>query len=378
MSGGSLDRSGKSPAPGLAEWLDPVSQLAAGPPLIVAEIGNNHEGDVDLAERLVGLAAEAGAGAVKFQTFSTEKFVRRADARRFAQLSGFELSARDFERLARRARAEGVLFLSTPLDLGSVEVLDGLVDGFKIASGDVTFRPLLERVGSAGRPVVMSSGLADVDMLAAALATLRSAAPGPLPVGLLHCVSAYPVPESEANLRAIGAMRRRFEEVIGYSDHTVGIRAAVLAAALGARVIEKHFTIAHDHSPFRDHALSATPDELRRLVEWVYHDHRLLGDGVKTPRRCELELEAALRRSIRTAVPLAAGAVVEPKHLIWQRPGDGLAPGEESRLTGRRLQHPVEAGAVITEADLTDAIDGHARVNRRAGGRALDGPFGAR
>ncbi|MHC5025875.1 MAG: N-acetylneuraminate synthase family protein [Planctomycetota bacterium] len=338
----------------LADWLDPALPLDAGPPLVVAEIGNNHEGDVDLAVRLIELAADAGAGAVKFQTFRAERFVRGDDTQRFEQMRRFELGPADFERLAKRARDLGLLFLSTPLDLESVGVLEGLVDGFKIASGDLTFTPLLERVAATGSPVILSSGLADLDLLAEALAVVRGGGGNALAVGLLHCVSAYPVPEPDANLRAITTMQGRFDEVIGYSDHTVGVRAATLAAALGARIIEKHFTIAHDYSAFRDHALSATPEELRRLVEWVRHDHRLLGDGTKSPRACERGMETAIRRSIRLAVPLEAGTIIEAKHLVCQRPGDGLAPREWPRLTGRTLRCAVAAGTALTEADLSD------------------------
>ena len=189
-----------------------------------------------------------------------------------------------------------------------------------------------------GFPVILSSGLADLDMLADGAGDHSGCGSGGVARGspaLRQRVSRFP--RSEANLRAIGAMQGRFAEVIGYSDHTLGVRAAVLAAALGARIIEKHFTIAHDYSAFRDHAMSATPAELSSLVEWIHHDHRLLGDGAKTPQACELR-PGDRRFAGRSGSPCPWRPARDHRGRSTSSvsvPGDGLAPGEESRLTGR-------------------------------------------
>lgn len=323
--------------------------------LVVAEIGNNHEGDVALAEELVGLAAGAGAQAVKFQTIVPERLVGPDQPQRLQQLRRFALSEEHHRRLARAAQAAGVLFLSTPFDIGSVAMLEPLVPAFKIASGDNDFVPLLEAVAATGKPVLLSTGMADLAGVAASMGVIRrawresDADPG---LVLLHCVSAYPAPANEANLRAIPALAA-LGETVGYSDHTIGVAAAPLAVALGARVIEKHFTIAHDHSDFRDHKLSANPAEMRELVERVREANALLGDGVKRVMPAETDTARAARRSIVASRGLAAGHVVAWDDLAWLRPAGGLAPGREGTILGRRLRRAVPAGTRLT-SDLLD------------------------
>ena len=272
--------------------------------MVVAEIGNNHEGDFGLAQELIGLAAEAGVDAVKFQTFRTEHYVARRDRRRFEQLRSFELTIEQFdaipegtkdpgllkakkalkrkmpkrranqqywtesqfEKLAATAAAAGLRFLSTPFDLDSVRCLAGLVDAFKISSGDNTFFPLLQAVARTGKPVILSSGLATLDQLREAQAVIAGARGEPVArdLAILHCVSSYPVPPAEANLAVIPRLREALGCTVGYSDHTLGIEAAGVSVALGARIVEKHFTHDRNHSDFRDHRLSADPAELRR------------------------------------------------------------------------------------------------------------------
>ncbi len=323
--------------------------------LVVAEIGNNHEGDIVLAEELVGLAAGAGAQAVKFQTIVPERLVGSDQTQRLQQLRRFALSEEHHRRLARAAQAAGVLFLSTPFDIGSVAMLEPLVPAFKIASGDNDFVPLLEAVAATGKPVLLSTGMADLAVVAASMGVIRrawhesNADPG---LVLLHCVSAYPTPANEANLRAIPALAA-FGETVGYSDHTIGVGAAPLAVALGARVIEKHFTIAHDHSDFRDHKLSADPAEMRELVERVREANALLGDGVKRVMPAETDTARAARRSIVASRDLTAGHVVAWGDLAWLRPAGGLAPGREGTVLGRRLRRAVPAGTRLTP-DLLD------------------------
>lgn len=317
---------------------------------VIAEIGNNHEGDPALAMRLVRLAADAGVDAVKFQTFVTERYVRRADAERFARLKSFELPAGAWGDLRDCAHACGLAFVSTPFDLESAERLDPLVDAFKIASGDNTFRPLLERVAASRHPVIMSTGLAMLEELMDAIDTIASrrrpdhAARQP---AILHCVSAYPVAPEDANLGAIAALRAATGCLVGYSDHTLGIEAAALAVGAGARIVEKHFTIAHDHSDFRDHQLSATPDELAALVERIRRHEVLMGDGSPAPRACELETAPLMRRYAVARHELVAGARLGPDDVDWLRNGGGVPAARSRELLGSVLVEPVGTGDPI-------------------------------
>jgi sialic acid synthase SpsE len=323
--------------------------------LVIAEIGNNHEGDVGLAEELVALAAAAGAQAVKFQTIVPERLVGPDQIARLAQLRRFALSAEDHARLARAAAKAGVMFLSTPFDLDSVAMLEPLVPALKVASSDNNFAPLLQRIAATGKPVLLSTGMTDLAGARAAMDTVRHAwserniDPG---IVLLHCVAAYPTPFEEANLRAIPALAA-LGVTAGYSDHTLGIMAAPLAVALGARVIEKHFTIAHDHSDFRDHKLSANPAELKTLVERIREANALLGDGAKRVMPSEAATAAAARRSIAAARDLPAGHAIAAADLTWLRPAGGLPPGQEATLIGRKLRRAIAAGHQLVP-DLFD------------------------
>jgi N,N'-diacetyllegionaminate synthase len=323
--------------------------------LVVAEIGNNHEGSYSLAEEMIGSAAEAGALAVKFQTFLPEHYVSRQDAARLERLRKFAFSFDQFAELAKVAKRCGVLFLSTPFDLASADALDRLCPAFKISSGDNTFAPLLERVASFRKPILLSTGLAnltDVERARSAITGVWEELKHAGDVILLHCVSSYPTPPAEANLGAIRTLADRFRGVVGYSDHTLGIGAAVLSVALGARVIEKHFTVDKNYSDFRDHQLSADPAELAELVRQVRLAAEFLGDGRKIAQASEDLNRLAMRRSIAAGVDLPAGTVLRWEHLTWVRPGDGFAPGHETRVLGRALARAVAKGDLLRPDDL--------------------------
>ncbi|MBP1741960.1 MAG: hypothetical protein H6Q48_4253 [Deltaproteobacteria bacterium] len=322
--------------------------------MIVAEVGNNHEGSFALAEEMVGRAAETGVHAIKFQTIVPERLVSSSQKERIQQLKRFQLSAEQFQRLAELARRKGLLFLSTPFDLESAGVLEPLVPAFKVASGDNAFYPLLERVASTGKPILLSSGMLDLEGVRRSRDFIRRVwREKGIHQGmvLLHCVTSYPAPPHEANLGAIDQLKS-LGETVGYSDHTLGIRAAVLAAALGARVIEKHFTVDKKRSDFRDHALSADPEEMRQLVQGVQEVKTLIGSGEKEVMASERGNLDAARRSIAAAVDLSRGTRLGPEHLTWLRPGNGLAPGREQDLLGRVLRRHVPAGQTLQLDDL--------------------------
>lgn len=319
--------------------------------LIVAEIGNNHEGSYTLAEELIGRAKEAGVGAVKFQTFHTETFVSHMDQNRYRRLKSFELSHSEFEKLSQVARQEGLLFLSTPLDIESVHFLNPLVPAFKIASADNTFYPLIEEILATRKPILLSSGFMDVVSLQKVVSFIHEKGNGcdlSQTLAILQCVSSYPVPSHEANLRAIAALQQAFlDATIGYSDHTIGWQACLIAVALGARIIEKHFTLDKQFSDFRDHALSADPAEMKKIVEEITLARELLGNGNKEIQAGERELLPQCRRSIIAKRALEKGHLISKQDLAWVRPSFGLPPGQENLLIGKYLLTEVKAGEAL-------------------------------
>jgi sialic acid synthase SpsE len=321
--------------------------------LVVAEIGNNHEGDFGRARELIAAAAEAGVPGVKMQTFRTERFVSSADPARVEQLRRFELTFDQFGELGELAHSLGLLFLSTPLDLESAAFLEGVVDGFKIASGDNDFYPLIERVAATELPLIVSTGVSDlgqVERTVAAVERVRADASESL--ALLHCVSAYPAEPSQLNLLAIPFLAERFPYAIGYSDHALGSTAALAAVALGARIVEKHFTLEGLESDFRDHALSATPSQMSELVRAIAELEQMLGSPAKEVEPGEAGIAEAIRRSIAAAGDLEAGRTIEPADLMWVRPGTGLRPGQESELVGRTLRVPKRLGELMLAEDV--------------------------
>jgi N,N'-diacetyllegionaminate synthase len=324
--------------------------------LVVAEIGNNHEGNFEVAQRMLASAAECGAHAVKFQTFIADRFVSAADPERLARLRRFQLSFEQFAALARQARDLGVTFFSTPLDLESARFLADIQPLFKIASGDNNFFPLIDLVAGFGKPLIVSTGFAELGLVESVHARVRrawqgrGADPG---LAFMHCVSCYPVTPEHANLATIGTLHARFPDcAIGYSDHTIGIQAAGYAVAAGARIIEKHFTLDKNYSSFRDHQLSADPADLRQLVASVREINALMGHGRREPQPCETASVSAVRRSIATARDLPAGTTLADGDFLWLRPGTGFAPGEEATLVGRVTARAIPRGTLITPQDL--------------------------
>jgi N-acetylneuraminate synthase/N,N'-diacetyllegionaminate synthase len=320
--------------------------------LVIAEIGNNHEGDFGRAREMIHAAAEACAQAVKFQTILPDRLVSATQPARIEQLGRFAFSRDQFVELAETARQVGVMFLSTPFSTEVVPWLNELVPVFKIASGDNNFETLLIAVGETGKPILLSTGMAgmeEIDKACKVIESARRTGGSSSEVVLLHCVSAYPTPPEQANLAAITTIARETGRLVGYSDHTLGIDAAVLSVALGARIIEKHFTLSKTQSEFRDHALSADPIELAELVRRVRLAQVLLGSGEKIPQAAEKLTAAAARRSIvaRTALPI--GHLVQNEDIDWLRPGGGLAPGQESMVLGRHLVRAVACGEMIMQ-----------------------------
>lgn len=328
------------------------------PCFIIAEAGVNHNGDVELAKRLVEEAKACGADAVKFQTFTTESVITlEAPKARYQQqttdptesqtemLRKLQLSYEDFRQLKAYADKVGVLFFSTPHDASDIEFLVSMeVPVLKVSSMDIVNVPLLEEIGCRKVPVILSTGMATLSEVERALDTLRDAGcPG---VVLLHCVTNYPIRDEEANLRVIDTLARAFGVVVGFSDHSVGIAVTLAAVALGAKVIEKHFTL--DCSlPGPDHTVSLEPSAFAQMVTDIRRVEKAMGSGIKRPLPVELENRKAMRRSLVAATEIPAGAILTREHLTLKRPGTGLGAEFIPLLIGRRARCLVPRDTVI-------------------------------
>ena len=323
--------------------------------LIIAEIGNNHEGNFGVAQKMVEEAAICGVDAVKFQTFKTEHYVNQLDSDRFERLKSFELAFSEFEELSDLAHSHGLMFISTPFDLASANFLNNIVDSYKIASGDNTFYPLIKEVALTGKPMIVSTGISDTGQIEKTVEFVKQTWRHNNVIGqlaLLHCVSSYPVPNDQANLRSIQVLSEFFEGPVGYSDHTLGIDAVVLATALGAQIVEKHFTLDRNFSDFRDHQLSADPMEMKNLVRQIRKTTSMLGVNQKRIEKCENDLVAAVRRSIVAGKDMSMGHRISMSDLTWLRPAGGLAPGKEEALIGKVLKRRVSFGEQLSGADV--------------------------
>jgi len=343
-----------------------IGQRIVGPDcpcFVIAEAGVNHNGDLELARRLVDVAAEAGADAVKFQTFRADRLVsptapkasyqrQTTDAgeSQLEMLQRLELSPAAHRELVAHCRQRHVTFLSTPFDEESAALLDSLdVPAFKIGSGEVTNHPFLEYIARKGRPIILSTGMSYLGEVDEAVRVLRHA--GCEQLILLHCVSNYPASPADANLRAMQTMAVAFDLPIGYSDHTPGIEVALAAVALGACVIEKHFTLDRN-LPGPDHRASLEPDELRALIAGVRVVERALGDGVKRPFPAEADTRAVARRSLAARADIPAGTVLQAAMLTALRPASGIPATLIGGVIGRRTRHPLAAGQFVDWSDL--------------------------
>lgn len=322
---------------------------------IIAEIGVNHEGDEAVAADLIRKAAAAGADAVKFQTFEVEHYVSTEQPERWERCKRFELSRDAFRRLAKVAEEAGVTFFSTPLGLADVDFLTEIAPIIKISSGDLNFLDLIAHSAATGKPLIISTGLgteAEIEAAVAAVLAVRPTAREDGSLMLMHCVSAYPTPAEECNLRNMHWLRDRFGLPVGYSDHTLGTKACELAVAAGAVALEKHFTYRKEDQAFHDHRLSADPADLIALVEAVRQAETYLGSPVRSRTESETKMLAHMRRSIATTRDIPAGVPVQREWLTWLRPQWGLGPQDMAAVIGKPLNKPLAAGAIVREEDL--------------------------
>lgn len=326
---------------------------------VIAEAGVNHNGDLDSAKELVNAAKEAGADAVKFQTFKTEKLVTQTALKapyqkqntkpnesQYKMLRRLELSEKAHRILMEHCKKRNILFLSSPFDEESADLLDRLgVPAFKIGSGEVSNLPFLSYVARRGKPVILSTGMSYLKEVGKAVQTIRKA--GCTQLALLHCVSNYPADPADANLRALHTLAKEFKTPVGFSDHTPGVTVALAAAAMGACILEKHLTL--DRKLLGpDHEASLLPNELKQLIAGVRVIKVAMGHGRKVPARSEVSIKAVARRSLVSAREIPAGTVLTEDLIAIKRPGTGLPPSMQPLLIGRKAIKRIPADALLS------------------------------
>jgi len=327
------------------------------PCFIIAEAGVNHNGSVELAKKLIDAAKDAGADAVKFQTFKAENVVVKdaqkaeyqkettGEGSQYEMIKKLELTEEGFRELADYAEKKDIMFLSSPFDKESVDLLYELdVPAFKVGSGEITNFPLLRYIAKKRKPIILSTGMSTLGEIEEALDVIRSE--GVEDIILLHCVSNYPARIEDVNLRAIETLKQAFKLPVGFSDHTLGIIVPIAAVALGACVIEKHFTLDRN-LPGPDHRASLEPDELKEMVKAIREVEKALGNGIKKPTKEEEKIKKVARKSIVAKVDISKGAIITEDMLDVKRPGTGIEPKYLKFIIGRKAKEDIKKDDVI-------------------------------
>lgn len=328
--------------------------------LIIAEAGVNHNGDLELAKSLVDAAANAGANLVKFQTFSAERLATAAAPKadyqnqttdqkqsQFAMLQQLELTPQMHEQLIAHCAIQGIGFFSTAFDIQTVDYLASLgAERFKIPSGEITNLPYLRHIGGFGKPLILSTGMANLSEIEAALDALEIAGTPRSNITVLHCNTEYPTPMRDVNLLAMTRIRDAFGVAVGYSDHTAGIEVPIAAVALGAIVIEKHLTLDRN-LPGPDHKASLEPDEFAAMVRAIRNIEQAMGDGIKRPSPSEAKNKPIARKSLVAAKSIKTGERFTPENLTAKRPGTGISPMRWDEVMGRTATRDYVADELI-------------------------------
>lgn len=333
------------------------------PCFIIAEAGVNHNGDINLAKRLIDAAVDAGADAVKFQTFMADavvcstaekaeyqKHTTGPEESQYDMIKRLELTDDEFRELYSYCQSKGIIFLSTPFDERSVDLLDVIgVPAFKIPSGEITNIPLLKKIARKGKPIILSTGMATLGEVEEAVTCLK--ANDEQEIILLHCTTSYPAPIQSVNLRAMETLRCAFKVPVGYSDHTEGFSIPVAAVAMGASVIEKHFTMSRT-LPGPDHQASLEPDELQAMVQAIRNVESAFGNGVKGPTEDELEIITVARRSIVASKKIEPGQIICKADFCIKRPGTGIEPKYLDYIIGMTMINGKDKDCVVMWEDL--------------------------
>lgn len=325
---------------------------------VIAEAGVNHNGSVETAKQLIDAAKGCNVNAIKFQTFKTEKLVTRTaekaqyqkettdEGSQYEMLQKLELSEDEFIELANYARKQELLFLSTPFDNESADLLEKIgVPAYKVGSGDLTNIPLLEHIARKNKPIILSTGMGTLEEVETAFNSITNT--GNEEIILLHCITSYPTPIEEVNLRAIQTLRQKFQVPIGFSDHTIGLIAPIIAVSLGASILEKHFTL-DKNLPGPDHRVSLNPEELQEMVKVIKQTTSALGDGIKRPVGVEIDIKRIARRSIIAKLDIQKGQIIKADMLDIKRPAIGIEPKFFEEILGKKVKRPISEDEPLT------------------------------
>jgi len=329
---------------------------------IIAEAGVNHNGSLELAKKLINMAKNAGADAVKFQTFKAENIVtgktemanywKKSTGKKETQLKmlkKYELSFDDFKILKRYCDRKKIIFLSTPHSEDAIDFLKPLVPAYKIASGDLTNLPFLEKVAKKKKPIILSTGMGNLKEVKEAVETIKKS--GNNKIILLHCTTSYPCPLEDVNLRVMLTLKKEFNLPVGYSDHTLGILVPIMAVAMGAKVIEKHFTL-NKNLPGPDHKASLEPKEFKEMVKVIRDVEKALGSEIKKPTKSEEKIKKIVRKSIVAKTDIPKGEKIRKEMLITKRPGTGIEPKYINKVIGRITKREIKKDSLIKFQDL--------------------------
>jgi N,N'-diacetyllegionaminate synthase len=333
--------------------------------LIIAEAGVNHNGDINLAKKLIDVAADAAVDYVKFQTFKTENLVSKEakkaayqientkkEGSQFDMLKKLELDVEAHHILIDYCHQKNIKFLSTGFDIQSLELLNKLnIDLFKVPSGEITNLPYLEKIASFGKPVILSTGMCTMQEVKEAFTVMIEKGISQEDITILHCNTEYPTPIEDVNLNAMLTIKKELDVKIGYSDHTLGIEVPIAAVALGAICIEKHFTL-DKKMEGPDHKASLEPHELKSMVTSIRNIEKAMGNGIKTPSPSEGENIQIARKSIHINKNINKGHTLKSEDLIMIRPGTGISPMDYKNIIGKQINKPVSKGEILTSKDF--------------------------
>jgi N,N'-diacetyllegionaminate synthase len=322
---------------------------------VIAEIGNNHEGKIINAKKMINLAAKAGADAVKFQTFNVDEFINKENKKRYKQLKRFQLTQNQFLNLKKYADKKKIHFLSTPFDIESAKFLIKFCDIIKISSGDNDFFFLLKEVIKSNKKIIISTGMTskkEIDKILSFLKKYLSSNNIKKRISFLHCVSSYPVKHQDANLNSINFLQKKYRMNIGYSDHTVGPEASIIAMTLGAKIIEKHFTIDKKFSKFRDHKISADFQEMKYIVNCAKNLSRMLGSHNKQISKVERKNMMSMKRSAYASKEIKKGETITLEKLRFLRPRVKGTTLDPRYLIGKKTKKKISENHAIFQKDL--------------------------
>jgi N,N'-diacetyllegionaminate synthase len=322
---------------------------------VIAEIGNNHEGNFNLAKKLIQLAAKSGVDAVKFQTFKTENYINISQKKKIKQLKKFQFSHEQFKRLKNFANKNNLLFISTPFDIESAIFLKKICDIIKISSGDNNFFYMIDELLKSKKKIIISTGMTSMNDIKLIMSFLRkrlSFSQIRKKIYFLHCVSSYPAQAQDLNLLSIKYLREKLGIKVGYSDHSKGPIAAITAGMLGAEIIEKHFTIDKKYSKFRDHSLSADFEEMKFIIESFKNIKVMLGKYTKEIHKSERSNLSSMRRSPYASVDIEKGEILSNKNVIFQRPRMKGTSLNHLKIFGKKINKKIKKYTLIKNKNI--------------------------